>query len=101
MPSYYSVPNQLIRLLDGFEQRGRIRQIAGGRDRAKLDELAEGELGVVEAGFYDLGVDLPELLEVPALGEQRQRWVCLEELVRWIGRREDMEVERRNRGSDW
>lgn len=48
-------------------------------------------MGVVEAGFDDVGVDLLEVLDAFAFGEEGEGWVGLEEVVRRIGGGEYME----------
>lgn len=92
MTSNDRVPNNLIWVLDGFEYRESVREIPEGRNGAKLDELAEGKVGVVEAGFDDVGVDLLEILDAFAFGEKGERWMGLEEFVRWVSGGEDMKI---------
>lgn len=60
------------------------------RNGAKLNELAHSKVGVVEAGLDDVGVDLFEILDASAFGEESERWVGLEEVVRRIGGGEDV-----------
>lgn len=45
----------------------------------------------MEAGLDDLGVDLFQSWNVLAFGEKLERWVVLEEPVRWVGGGKDME----------
>lgn len=47
---------------------------------------------VVEAGFDDVGVDLFEILDAFAFGEKGERWMGLEEFVRWVSGGEDMKI---------
>lgn len=90
-PSNHGIPNEQIGLFDRIEQRDGIRDVTEARNGGKLDELAEGELGVVEASLDDLSVDLSESSNALASGEKFERWVVLKELVRRIGRGKDME----------
>jgi hypothetical protein len=64
------IPNHMIGVSNGFEERESIREVTMWRDGAKLDELAKSEVGVVEASFDDLGVDLFESLEGFAVGKE-------------------------------
>lgn len=40
MSSYNCVPNEPVGFLDGFKDGERVREVAKGRDGARLDELA-------------------------------------------------------------
>lgn len=65
------------------EQKG-IRQVTERRNGAELNEFAESKLRVVKASFNDVGVDLFEGLDGFAFGEEGERWMALEELVRRV-----------------
>ena len=64
------IPNHMIGVSNGFEERESIREVTMWRDGTKLDELAKSEVGVVEASFDDLGLDLFESLEGFAVGKE-------------------------------
>lgn len=82
MAPNYGVPDEGVGLVWGGAEEGEgVGEVAGGGEGAELDELAEGEEGVVEAGFDDLGVDLLEGVDVVALREECEGWVVLEESV--------------------
>lgn len=88
------VPDETIGFFDGVENGECVREVAEGRKGAELDELAERELGFVEAGFDNVGVDLFESLQAFAFGEKVQTWMALKELVWRVGRGWDMESGR-------
>lgn len=66
----------------GVEDQEGVREVSKGGDGTKLDQFAQSELGVVEACFDELSMDLFEGFDVSTRGEKGERWMALEVFVR-------------------
>lgn len=75
------VPDYGVGFVDGVEDEEGVGEVAEGGDGAELNELAQRELGVVEASFDEVGMCLFDGLGASASGEERKRWMVLEVFV--------------------